>query len=162
MLGIVTTGDESVDWNEKAIKMAQKSKDLRTHKWQGSLLNNLGWTYNDSGKFSLALTKFQEAFDYQKQHGDPKSVRIANWAIARCLRSLKRYDDALAIQRELIKYPEQGYVSEELGELLLVTHRQEEAKPHFKKAYELLSQDIWLQSNEKGRLERLKRLSDDP
>jgi len=159
MLGIVTKAAESVGWNKKAIRMARQSKDPRAQKWQGSLLNNLGWTYHDSGQFQEALKTFEDALKFQEGARNVTRIRIAKWAVARCLRSLARYDEALAIQRELVKFPEQGYVSEEIGELLLVTGRAEEARPYFKKAYELLSQDIWLKANEGKRLERLKQLS---
>jgi tetratricopeptide (TPR) repeat protein len=160
MLGIVTREAESVEWNKQAIHMARQSKDPRAQKWQGSLLNNLGWTYHDAGLFQEALTTFQDALKYQEGTGNETRIRIAKWTVARCLRSLARYDEALAIQRELVKFPEQGYVSEEMGELLLVTGHAEEARPYFKKAYELLSQDIWLKANEGKRLERLKQLSE--
>jgi tetratricopeptide (TPR) repeat protein len=159
MLAIVTSGAESVDWNEKALGMAKRSKDPRAQKWQGSLLNNLGWTYHDAGEFEKALTTFQEALTFQEGVGDETRLRIARWAVARCLRSLTRYEEALAIQRELVTFPEQGFVSEEIGELLLVTGRAEEARPFFKNAYELLSRDVWLKANESQRLERLKQLS---
>ncbi len=52
---------------------------------------------------------------------------------------------------------EDGYVSEELGECLLALGRADEARPHFQRAYTLLSQDIWLAANEPDRLARLHR-----
>jgi tetratricopeptide (TPR) repeat protein len=165
MLAIVTRDAESVEWNENALRMARQSKDPRAQMWQGSLLNNLGWTYHDAGQLEKALTTFQEALTFQEGAGQEEGargkarLRIAKWAVARCLRSLQRYEEALAIQRELVPFPEQGYVSEEMGELLLVTGRAEEARPYFKRAHELLSRDVWLKANESKRLERLKELS---
>ena len=79
--------------------------------------------------------------------------------MARCLRALKRYDEALAIQSELIQHPEQGYVSEELGELLLVLGRADEARPRFRTAFELLTQSLGVKPSEATRLARLKELS---
>jgi hypothetical protein len=52
-----------------------------------------------------------------------------------------------------------GYNFEEIGECMLLMNKQKEAKPYFQKAFALLSKDIWLQANEKERLERLKKLS---
>ena len=49
-------------------------------------------------------------------------------------------------------------VAEELGELILLMKGEDSARPHFAKAWELLSQDGWLVANEKPRLARLKRL----
>jgi tetratricopeptide (TPR) repeat protein len=160
MMGIVTSGADSLEWNEKAIGMAEASKDKRARNWKGSLLNNTGWTYHDMGQYEKALSLFQRALDFQKEQGKEANIRIAEWAVARCLRSLKRYDEALAIQRSLEGGPSAGYIEEELGELLLVTNHAEQSKPYFKKAYDKLSQDIWLKANEAPRLERLKKLSE--
>ena len=52
-----------------------------------------------------------------------------------------------------------GYVFEEIAELLLVTNHATESKPYFAKAYEILSQDIWLKDSEPKRIARLKELS---
>jgi len=158
MLGIVTTGQESLDWNEKAIAMAAQSEDARARKWRGSLLNNIGWTYHDMGRYPEALQRFEEAVSFQETYGAPQRIRIARWAVARCLRSLHRYQEALALLEVLITFPEAGYVSEEMGEDLLALGKPEEAKPHFRRAYEMLSQDDYLRSQEGKRLERLHLL----
>jgi|SRR5579872_1808743 len=160
MLGIVSNGPESVQWNEKGLELADGSSDERTRKWKGSLLNNLGWTYFNMGDFSKALATFEAALDYQKGAGDPVRIRIAQWTVGRCLRALKRYDAALAIQSELIQHPEQGYVSEELGELLLAMERHQEAKLRFKKAYELLARNLGADPRQTNRLARLRELSE--
>jgi tetratricopeptide (TPR) repeat protein len=160
MMGIVTSDAESQEWNEKAIKMAEESKDKRARNWKGSLLNNTGWTYHDMGQYDKALKLFQKALDFQKERGNESGTRIANWTVGRCLRSLKRYDEALAIQRSLEGGPSAGYIEEEMGELLLVTGHPDQSKPYFKKAYEKLSTDIWLRANEAPRLERMKKLSE--
>ena len=160
MMGIVTSNAASLDWNEKAIKMAEASKDKRASSWKGSLLNNTGWTYHDMGQYDKALNLFQKALAFRKEQGNEGGIRIANWAVGRCFRSLKRYDEAMAIQRSLEGGPSAGYIEEELGELLLVTGHADQAKPYFKKAYEKLSTDIWLKANETPRLDRLKKLSE--
>ena len=160
MLGIVSEGLESVQWNEKGLELAHGSSDERTRKWRGSLLNNLGWTYFNMDDFNKALATFEAALDYQKGAGDPARIRIARWTIARCLRALKRYDTAFAIQSDLIQHPEQGYVSEELGELLLAMERPKEAKLRFKKAYELLARNLGADARQIDRLARLRELSE--
>jgi tetratricopeptide (TPR) repeat protein len=111
------------------------------------------------GDFDTASTIFDSALDFQKAAGDPVRIRVARWAVARCLRALKRYDEAFAIQNDLIQYPEQGYVSEELGELLLVMGRPDEARLRFKKTHELLSQSLGSDPSQASRLARLKQLS---
>jgi tetratricopeptide (TPR) repeat protein len=159
MMGIVSEGQESVRWNEKALQLAANSKDERARKWRGSLLNNLGWAYFNLGDFKLALSIFESAVDYQGTTGEPVRIRVARWTVARCLRALGRYDESVAIQSDLIQYPEQGYVSEELGELLLALGRPDEAKPRLKRAYELLTLSLASDPGQAARLARLKELS---
>lgn len=159
MLGIVSDGQESIRWNEEALKLAADSSDTRAQKWKGSLLNNLGWAYFEMGELNRALASFESALEFQKAGGNAVRIRIARWTVARCLRAFKRYDEALAIQSDLIQYPEQGYVSEELGELFLILVRSEEAKPRFRRAYELLSPTLSSDPSQANRLARLKELS---
>jgi tetratricopeptide (TPR) repeat protein len=159
MLGIVSEGQESIEWNQRALQLATDSQIVRARNWKGSLLNNLGWTYFSIGDFHTALRMFEAALDFHKTISDPVRIRIAYWAVARCLRALKRYDEAYAIQIDLVQYPEQGYVSEELGELLLVLKRPDEARPRFKRAYELLRQQLEGDPTQKTRLARLRELS---
>jgi hypothetical protein len=52
-----------------------------------------------------------------------------------------------------------GYVSEEIGECLLISQKEDEAARHFAEAYKRLSQDQWLVSDEPDRLERMKTLA---
>lgn len=159
MLGIVSEGQESIQWNRLALQIAADSKFKRAQDWKGSLLNNLGWTYFNIGDFDTALSTFNSALDFHKAAGDPVRIRIARWTVARCLRALKRYGEAFAIQNDLIQYPEQGYVSEELGELFLVMGRPDEARLRFKKTYELLSQSLGSDPSQANRLARLRELS---
>lgn len=158
MMGIITEGEESVLWNERALQLAANSKDKRAQKWKGSLLNNLGWTRFGMLEFEKALTNFESALAFQMTLGNPVQIRIAQWTVARCLRALGRHREAFAIQSDLIQYPEQGYVSEELGEILLAMGRLDEAKPRFRRAYELLSSRLLPIASEAPRLARLKQL----
>ena len=45
MLGIVTRADESLRWNEEAIRMSEAAQEPRARRWLGPLYNNTGWTY---------------------------------------------------------------------------------------------------------------------
>lgn len=157
MQAIVAEPDVALKLNEKAIAEAKASEDPFAQLWLGSLLNNTGWTYHSLGNFGRALELFEDALAFRESRGDATTIKIAKWCVGRCLRSLGRTEEALAKQQELD--PEDGYVSEELGECLLELGRIEESKPHFAKAYELLSQDAWLTENEPERLARLKELS---
>jgi tetratricopeptide (TPR) repeat protein len=163
MLGIASPGDEGLAWNLKAIEMAQASEDPRARGWLGSLLNNTGWSYHEAGEYEKALQLFHQALDFRREQGRQQGIRIAEWCVARCLRSLGRLDEAMTMQRDLERQyaeteDEDGYVSEEIGELLLAQGEVEAARPYFAKAYAVLSQDVWLQANEEARLERLAEL----
>ena len=69
-----------------------------------------------------ALAEFEAALAAYSVHGTDEQVRVARWALARALRSLARFDEALAIQLRLAAQgPADGYVEEELAELLLAT-----------------------------------------
>ena len=156
--------DDALAWNERALAMADSSSDPEARRWQGSLLNNLGWTYHDMKEYPKALTMFERALAEQKATGgSDDNVRIARWAIARCQRSLGRYDEALKEQEALAaEYAKagqpDGYVFEELGELYLAKQKPAEAKPYFAKAYTELVKDPFLRYNETARLERLREL----
>ena len=164
MLGIAEKPEQALEWNMKAIAMAEQARSARARGWLGPLYNNTGWTWHDMGKFDEALTLFEKSLAYRESEGQTQGTRIAKWCVARCLRSQKRSEEALAMQELLLaeyesgNVEEDGYVFEELGECLLELGRGEEAGPHFARAHELLAKDQWLQANEKERLERLKRL----
>ncbi len=159
MLGIAATkGDERLKWNLRALALAEASTHPRTQQWAGSLYNNLGWTYHDDQRFVEALDVFQRALRFREAQGQAESIRIAQWCVARALRSLGRIDEALPLLYPLLPFAD-GYTYEEVGECLLLQQQAEEAKPYFAKAHALLSADEWLVANEPARLERLQSLS---
>ena len=75
--------------------------------------------------YAGALAEFEAALAAYSLHGTVEQVRVARWAVARALRSLARFDEALEIQQRLAEHgPADGYVEEELAELLLATGRR--------------------------------------
>ncbi|HEY3249771.1 MAG TPA: tetratricopeptide repeat protein [Ignavibacteria bacterium] len=166
MMGILEKGDESLRWNNIAIDLAEKTKDNHAKHWLGSLYNNTAWSYHGMGQYEKALELFERYVQWSTEDNSNRDIMISNWCVARTFRSLGRIEEALEKQLNLKKWIEEknieedGYVCEEIGECLVLLGKDEEAKPHFKKAYELLSKDIWLEANEKARLERLKKLGE--
>ena len=164
MLGIAEKPRDQLFWNITAMDLAEKSTDLRAKKWLGALYNNIGWTYHDLKDYNKALSIFEKSLAWRTDQKDEQGVFIAKWTIGRTCRSLNRIDEALKIQNELLdeiqlkKLDPKGFVFEELAECLLIKNKNNEAKKYFKKAYEILSNDIWLKANEPDRLERLNRL----
>lgn len=164
MLAIVEDPEGQVRWNERAMAMAEASDDPQAQRWLGSLYNNLGWTYHDQGDVERALGLWEKGLAFRVAHNQPREARIARWTVARGLRSLGRYDDALAIQRELLgvvmaENEDTGYSHEEIAECLLALGRVDEARTHFAEAHQRLSQDPWLAANDAARIDRLRELA---
>jgi tetratricopeptide (TPR) repeat protein len=163
MIAIVDPPEAALRWNEMALAVAQASDDERARNWEGSLCNNIGWTLHDAGEYAGALEMFERALEARVRQGKAADIRIARWCVARCLRSLGQVEEALDMQRVLLAEGEaagepDGYTHEEIGECLLVLGRAEEARPHFARACEILSQDPWLVESEPQRLERMAEL----
>ena len=163
MLGIAAPPETRLKWNLDAVAMTERTSDERARRWLASLYNNIGWTYHERGEYASALAYFEKALPAWEARGDPRGVRIARWTVARAYRSLGRNDDALAIQRQLAaegaaaNAPD-GYVYEELGELLLAKDERAAAQANFARAFELLGGDATFRANEPERLSRLRRL----
>jgi tetratricopeptide (TPR) repeat protein len=163
MLGIASPPERAIDWNERAVQLAEQAKDPRARGWVGAISNNLGWMYHELGRHADALRMFEKTLAFH-QKGDARREGIARWSIAKMYRHLGRVDEALAIQRALLERPErqnnaaEGYTREEIGECLLALGRSEAAKPELARAWQLLHTDIWLQRDQPARLARLKEL----
>jgi tetratricopeptide (TPR) repeat protein len=143
--------------------MADSSSDPEARRWRGRC-STTGLDYHDAKDYAKALPLFERALAARKEDGDDRSIREARWAVARCLRSLGRYDEALkeqlALDAEATKANEpDGFVWEELGELYYAKGQKEGAKPWFAKAYTELNADPYIRYNEVARIARLKELS---
>lgn len=166
MIAITSQPDEALEWNLKAMKFAESSDNENAKKWLGSLYNNIGWTYHSKKDYQKALEYFERYLKWNIDKKNKELERIAKWSIAKTKRYLNKTDESLKLQMEILneleenKIEKDGYVFEEIAECLLVLNKEKESKDYFKKAYELLSKDIWLQTEEKGRLERLRKLSE--
>lgn len=163
MLAIACPPAESKAWNEKAIVAAEASADERAKGWLGSLYNNLGWAYFDSGEFEKALSIFLRALQWRESKRQAYETFLAKWCVARTLRALNRLDEAIKIQtglmEEMIESSKpDGYVYEELAELHLLKG-EELHKMYFQLAYNELKEDSWFAQNEAARLQRMKDLS---
>jgi tetratricopeptide (TPR) repeat protein len=163
MLAILASAQESLTLNLRALGVAESSAQAKTRNWLGSLYNNTAWSYHDLGDFQSALEMFRKAESWHGSKGQVKERRIATWTVARTLRSMKRLEEALSVQMELVREFESaeekdGHVFEEVGECLLALNRMEEARPYFAKAHQLLSQDDSLAEQDSMRLQRLKQL----
>lgn len=165
MLGIAAPPAEQLKWNLEAVALTEHTTDARSKRWMVSLYNNIGWTYHDAGDYVAALDYFQRALAASEARGNARTVRIARWSVARALRSLRRYDEALAIQQALLVEYERtgetdGYVYEELAEIELARGEIAAARNWFGKAYAALSLDASLKADSPERLERMRKLAE--
>lgn len=164
--GQTSTPDVAAAMNRRAIEAAEASEDPAARRWRASLLNNLGWDLHGAGDHEAALDCFERALAARIEDGSTAAqVAIGRWTVARGLRALGRYEDALWLQEELASDPanaDDGYISEEIGECLLALGRNPEAAPYFARAHALLSRDSWLVDNEPDRLTRLAELAQPP
>jgi tetratricopeptide (TPR) repeat protein len=163
MLGILEPGEQGLAWNLRAIEYANASPDPAARRWLASLQNNLGWTYHAMGRNGDALTVFEGALRLRREQGAAGAIRLARYAVAKMHRLLGRGERALKEQSALLRECEaareaDGYVHEEVAECLLALEREEEARPHFARAYELLAKEPLFPPGERPRLERLKKL----
>lgn len=154
-------------WHERAIGMAEDSDAPEARRWLPSLRNNLGWELFEAGRFEAALAQFERAAAERRAAGaDERAVRIADWAVARALRSLGRVDEALAIQRRIVEQARAAGgapdAAEEAGECLVALGRPAEAREFFRAAYALLSAGEPRPPADPQRLARLKRLAEPP
>ncbi len=164
MMAIVEPQANKMEWNLKALGIADASSETRTRRWRGSLYNNIGWDYFESKQYEKALEAFTKALQAREEAHQIPEIRVARWCIAKTLRVMNRVNEAIEIQETLLAEYERskqqdGYVYEEIAECLTTLGRLDESKKYFGKAYTELSKDIWLKEKEPDRLKRLKELS---
>ena len=163
MVAIAAMGtDDELTWGRRALALAESSEQPAATKWQGSLLNNIGWTLHDQGDIDGALALWEKQIAVRTAAGKEPALRIARWTHARGLRSAKRHEEALAALDALVKdYGEEatsdGFVSEERCENLLALGRDAEAKPFCAKAAEQLK-STYVNDSEPERIARLESL----
>ncbi len=107
--------------DERALAEIEASDDPQVRRWLGSILNNLGWDLHDSGEPEQALAVFQRAVEVRADADDHSAWIVARWCVGRTLRTLGRYDEALALMRDLAADPEGAkdeYVGREIAENL--------------------------------------------
>jgi tetratricopeptide (TPR) repeat protein len=164
MLGIAAPPPERLDWNLKAVALADAAQDPRARRWNASLYNNVGWTWHDRGDYAAALAAWEKALAAHTAAGNPARIRIAQWTVARGLRSLGRLDEAQAIQLALAAENDRlgtpdGYVYEELAEIAVARGGGAAAANWAAKAHAALKDDPSLQAGDSARLARLARLA---
>jgi len=161
MMAVAEPG-KALEWNTKALDLAEKSADARANKANGTLCSSIGWNHFDRREYQEALFMFQKYLKSCEQLGDPIKIRTAKWALAKVLRVIEHTEEALEMQRKLFEEYQaegkrNGYVYEEIAECLLVLGQDHEAQEWFAAAYAELSKDPRITRDQK-RLSRLHEL----
>jgi tetratricopeptide (TPR) repeat protein len=118
MVAITHSGTaEAIPWNERGLALARGSSDPKARALIPAMLNNSAWDLQDLGRYAEALPVFEEALREWTARGKPQQTRIAKWSLARCLRSLGRFEEALEAQQALeTEYAAAGEVNPDVLE----------------------------------------------
>lgn len=149
-----------LEWNLKAIGYAERTNE---HGWLFALYNNIGESY-------LALQQYEQAYEYfsrlaslqkeRKGAEDHYTVKDKAKAARLAGRAEESLDLMLRVLDKLLsEKTDDGYIRQEYAEALYALGDTNGAKPHFAKAYELLSNDSWVVQYETQNLERMRLLS---
>jgi tetratricopeptide (TPR) repeat protein len=136
MLAFVDTAPEQqLKWGLEALAVVEASSQPAAKKWEASLRNNIGYSLHQLGRNEDALAQFEQAVVLRERGTDGEATRAAHWMVAWTYRSLKRIDEALAIQLRLESECEQAglhdpFVLEEL-ELLYRAKGDEARASHY-------------------------------
>ena len=165
MMAIVEPPEQTMQWNLRALEVAENATDAKARNWLGSLYNNIGWTHFDAADYTAALDLFEKALAFRREQGDDENIRIAQWCVGKTLRHLDKLEEALAIMQTLHSEGEasgqtDGYTCEELAECLHTLNRSDEAAVFFAQAHKALSADEWFVENFPERLQRLQKLGE--
>jgi len=92
---------EQLAWGEQALALVLASSQPDARLWEASVRNNLGVALHALGRFSEALTQFEQALAIRERGTDAGATRVARWMVAWTQRAMGRIDAALAIQHRL-------------------------------------------------------------
>jgi len=146
MLSLTSRKSERADWAKKGIDIAEKNN---LQSWLPMLWNNLGWAYDDEGRYQESLDAFSTARIFQYKTGVEESMLIADWSLGHALRKCGMIDSAMTVMRDVqkwalirkgdVKTPAAaewfGKACQELGDLQLIQGDSSSALKSFKAAY---------------------------
>ena len=148
---------EQVEWNLKGIAMAETN--INSRGWLWALYNNIGESYLVMKDYENARFYFHKLVEFQiAKGGEPDMHTLKDEA--RAIRLSGNPADALAIIEPIFKKlqsenQDDGWIREEMAENLYALGKKTEAKPHFVKAYELLSKEDFCIKSEQEKLQHL-------
>lgn len=98
---IDTAPADQLKWGQAALEVVLASSHDSARRWEASVRNNIGVALGQLERHEEALGQFQQALAIRERGTNAQATRVAHWMVARTLRSLRRSDEALAIQLRL-------------------------------------------------------------
>ncbi|WP_136615952.1 MULTISPECIES: tetratricopeptide repeat protein [Mesorhizobium] len=162
MMAIVGTLDDAIEWTATALAYIGEHREAEG--WRGPLLNNLGWSHFDAGRFEDALPVFEQAVEVRRSRDQTRELRIARYAVIRTLRALGRFEEARILAEEAAGAAEADgdqapYMHEELAECYAGIGDRDRARGSARRALAALENDPAFVGQEPGRLARLRELA---
>jgi tetratricopeptide (TPR) repeat protein len=96
-----TAPADQLKWGQAALDVVQASSQPEAKRWEASVRHNIGYALHQLGRFEDALMQFQQALVLREAGSNANATHVAHWMVAWTLRSLKRHNEALAIQLRL-------------------------------------------------------------
>lgn len=171
MMAAIESPKVKIEWTNRAVGVAEKSKDPRARHWLAALYSTLGWHYYELHQYERSLeffAKMREALEAElRTTGEDvdviRKIITAKWSTGKVLRIIHRLPEALKVQEELLGEVERsgrkdGLVFEELAECLTLLKRGNEAEVYFELAHAELSKDEWFSDNKPERINRMKKM----
>jgi tetratricopeptide (TPR) repeat protein len=166
MLAIVAATDEEREaWTQAGVAAAEASDDPVDVYWVGPLMNNLGWSYLETGRPEDALGAFERALEVRERDRDhPYEIEIARFAVAKALLALDRPAEAVTRLERATTWADDagiadGFFHEALADALGRVGRDEEAAAHARVALGLLAEQDPSLADDVPRAERLRALA---
>lgn len=96
-----TAPADQLRWGQAALDIVLASSQPAAQRWEPSVRNNMGYALHQLGRYDEALSQFKQALALRQAGSNAEATRVAHWMVAWTLRSLNRFDEALAIQLRL-------------------------------------------------------------
>lgn len=153
---------DQIEWNLKGISMANADKNSRS--WLHALYNNIGESYLQTKEYRTAASYFHKLAELQKENGGEADMYTLKDE-AKAIRLSGNPNEALALiepiyDKLISEKQDDGWIREEMAENYYALGKKAEAKPHFVKAYELLSKEEFSIQNEQDKLKHLKKMAE--
>lgn len=151
MMTITGEMEERLEWGVRGIEAAEKGN---LESWLAPLWNNLGWNYDDLGRYEESLEALKKAREYHYKKENELAKLIADWSVGHAYRMVGQLDSASTWMNDVHDWavkrydqdskPESaewvGFSHRELGDIALAQGNPKMALDHLKKAKKHLTE----------------------